>query len=117
MRKGNGAVPAECNLIKFRAKNPAKGFEHFWVEVSNDNRQKVAMPGRKRINPQRLVEESAAKRREMFQFVPKERSLPPLQTVATGADSACLSPADSRPLTEISNNAGDNIDAVTQGTL
>ena len=74
------------------------------------------MPGRKRANPKRLVEESAAKRREIFQFVPKERPLPSQQTAASGADSACLPPAVLRPLMEISNNADDNGEVVTQGT-
>ena len=120
MRVGNGGgastVQSAMLIVKFPAKPRQRVFEHLSQEGSNDNHQKAAMPRRKRANPHRLVEESAAKRREMFQFVPKGKSLPPLQTAATDADSACLSPAVSLPLTEISNIANDNGDAVTQGT-
>ena len=77
------------------------------------------MPGRKRDNPQRLDVGSAAKRQELFQFVPKHAK-EKTPTAAACADSALL-PHDSvaalsHPLTEISNTTtNDNSGAQTPG--
>ena len=77
------------------------------------------MPGRKRENPQRLDSESAAKRQELFQFVPKTKENPPTAVGKTAsADSACLPQPDhslSLPLMEIGNSSGDVGGTATQG--